>query len=223
MTDELGEVEARIADQLAQFTSTAGLARRMPGPYVRRHAVEHAAAGGVLDERFVNRAFLPFVDGERLRSLPPGSWAGREAGARLLAVWRQVAYLASWDDPEQNQAVLSYWGGVQGLDPANVPDRPVCVRWIRRPRTTGEILCRGAGSAVATATLPDGRTIAVTGSRDCTVRLWDLLRGEPVGVPLRVFADVSCVAAVSAGDVLRVCLGGPGTALVGFRSPKQQN
>jgi len=38
--------------------------------------------------------------------------------------------------------------------------------------------------AVATATLPDGRVIAVTGSEDRTVQVWDLTSGHPIGHPL---------------------------------------
>jgi hypothetical protein len=38
--------------------------------------------------------------------------------------------------------------------------------------------------AVAVATMPGGRTVAVTGSYDDTVRIWDLDSGEPVGDPL---------------------------------------
>ena len=37
---------------------------------------------------------------------------------------------------------------------------------------------------MATVVLPDGRPIAVTGSEDATVRIWDLTTGTPVGDPL---------------------------------------
>ena len=36
---------------------------------MRRHAVEHAAAGRMLDERYISAEFLPFVDAGRLRPL----------------------------------------------------------------------------------------------------------------------------------------------------------
>ena len=38
--------------------------------------------------------------------------------------------------------------------------------------------------AVATTVLPDGRAVAVTGSRDDTVRIWDLTTSRPTGEPL---------------------------------------
>jgi WD40 repeat protein len=44
-------------------------------------------------------------------------------------------------------------------------------------------------TAVAT-TLLDGRPIAVTGSHDATVRVWDLTTGTPIGDPLTGHTDV---------------------------------
>jgi WD40 repeat protein len=38
--------------------------------------------------------------------------------------------------------------------------------------------------AAATLVLPDGRPVAVTGSDDATVRVWDLNTGTPIGDPL---------------------------------------
>ncbi len=75
---------------------------------------------------------------------------------------------------------------------------------------------------LATGVLPDGRPVAVTGSADRTVRVWDLLTGGSMGVPLRVFEPVGCLTAGTAGKAFHVCIGGPGIALVEFRAPKLQ-
>jgi WD40 repeat protein len=48
--------------------------------------------------------------------------------------------------------------------------------------------------AVATAVLPDGRPIAVTGGEDATVRIWDLATGTPMFV-----GHTGGVAAVATG------------------------
>src|SRR5262249_48134622 len=54
---------------------------------------------------------------------------------------------------------------------------------------------------VATATLPDGRVVAVTGSWDATVRVWDLTRSTPVGNPLTGHAgSVRAVATTTLPD-----------------------
>jgi WD40 repeat protein len=60
---------------------------------------------------------------------------------------------------------------------------------------------------VACATLPDGRVVAVTGSADRTVRVWDLLTGTPTGQPLtghtRSVLAVAC-ATLPDGRVIAV-------------------
>ncbi|MFI1709401.1 hypothetical protein [Streptomyces griseoruber] len=58
----------------------------------------------------------------------------------------------------------------------------------RLPRTpTGHA---GRVTAVAT-TVVDGRAVAVTGSRDHTVRTWDLTTGSPLHPPLGCRADAT--------------------------------
>lgn len=68
MDEDVAEVEARLARALLPLTSyqRVGSALLPPPAYVRRHFVEHAAAGGVLDDRVLSETFLPFVDAARL-------------------------------------------------------------------------------------------------------------------------------------------------------------
>jgi WD40 repeat protein len=67
---------------------------------------------------------------------------------------------------------------------------------------------------VATVVLPDGRPLAVTGSDDATVRIWDLAVPGAVGHPLHVTAAVGGVAMCRNGrDVIAVIVG-DGVALV---------
>jgi WD40 repeat protein len=51
--------------------------------------------------------------------------------------------------------------------------------------------------AVATAVLPDGRVTVVTGSRDCTVRIWDLITGTQVGDALIGHTDLVVAVATA--------------------------
>ena len=54
---------------------------------------------------------------------------------------------------------------------------------------------------MAALVLPDGRPIAVTGSWDATVRVWDLTTGTPLGDPLTGHTDtVTAVAALVLPD-----------------------
>ena len=49
--------------------------------------------------------------------------------------------------------------------------------------------------------LPDGRAVAVTGSDDATVRVWDLAAGTPIGAPLT--GHTSTVGAVATAGAAR--------------------
>jgi WD40 repeat protein len=65
--------------------------------------------------------------------------------------------------------------------------------------------------AVATAVLPDGRVVAVTGSMDDTVRVWDLTTGAAVGGPLTGHTDkVAAVATAVLPDGRVVAVTGSG-------------
>jgi hypothetical protein len=82
--------------------------------------MEHAAAGEVLDERFLSPAFLPYVDAERLRALGPDAASRQredgsagEAVSRLRA-WREVAHLWDWDAPEANRELLAVSAALSG-------------------------------------------------------------------------------------------------------------
>ncbi len=88
----MAAVEARIAEGLLPLTRAkrVGHALLPPPAYVRRYAVEHAAAGGVLDHRLLSSSFLPFVDPARLRPLLGAADAGPDA--RLVWVWRHAAH-----------------------------------------------------------------------------------------------------------------------------------
>ena len=65
-------------------------------------------------------------------------------------------------------------------------------------------------SAVATLVLPDGRPVAVTSSRDTTMRVWDLEAHKPLGYPLHVASAVSSLAGWSLGSRVGVVVAGPG-------------
>ena len=218
-------VEARVASELARIADPQprGGLLNPPMPYVRRHAVEHAAAGGVLDGRFISWAFLPFVDPARLRPLqvstsPDEQGQGWDRVRERLTAWRQVAHSWDWGRPASNADALTFWSACLGVQEAGPGSGRVRIRWAHPQVRGGEILCRGSGSAVATGVLPDGRTVAVTGSRDATVRVWDLADGTPLGCPLHTVESVTALAidGVRAGEVDLVLAAG-GLAAVTIR------
>ncbi|MFC7482995.1 hypothetical protein ACFQX7_27540 [Luedemannella flava] len=111
------DVERRITRALADLADLAepldrGGQPSLPPPYVRRHFVEHAAAGDTLNNTIVPDAFLPYVDPVRLRlaafnqtSAPKLSW---------LPLLRRVGHRWDWHRPEFNDAALQIWGAATG-------------------------------------------------------------------------------------------------------------
>jgi hypothetical protein len=181
--DEVAAAEARIAGELLRLTRLRRVAGRVlpPPPYVRRHEVEHAAAGHVLDESFLSAEFLPYVDAARLRPLAVGGMhaaAGSQpecpAVPSLVEVWRKAAHAWSWESPAANADALAFWAVASGRPEAAETVAGVWrTRWADWRVGTDEILGRHPNSvrAVATATLPDGRAVAITGGDDALVRI----------------------------------------------------
>ncbi len=187
--DETVAVEARIAEELLRLTRgrRAGSQVLPPAPYVRRYAVEHAAAGQMLDERYLSAEFLPFVDASRLRPLVAHRRRDKQSSPGLVEAWRRAAHVWSWGSPGANADALAFWCAALG-EPSDVSAAGGLwrTRWALCRTGSGEILGRHTSrvGAVATVVLPDGRPVAVTGSQDATVRIWDLTTGAPVGNPL---------------------------------------
>ncbi|MEU6021856.1 P-loop NTPase fold protein [Micromonospora sp. NPDC047134] len=64
-------------------------------------------------------------------------------------------------------------------------------------------------NAAATAQLPDGRTVAISGSNDRAVQVWDLTDGSPIGAPLTGHTDlVLAVATAQLPDGRTVAISG---------------
>ena len=70
---------------------------------------------------------------------------------------------------------------------------------------------------MATAVLPDGRVVAVTGSGDATVRVWDLTTGTPIGDPLPALGAVNALALFTDVGQVGVVIGGAGIARIDLR------
>jgi WD40 repeat protein len=212
--DDRVAVEERIADALRLEARPRQWNEYLnpPRPYVRRHAVEHAAAGNALDEGFLSAEFLPYVDAPRLMALtfaapapapdpdPDGAIPATNGGD-LVRVWRKVAHAWDWASPAANADVLAFWAKASET---RVPRTRLgglwTTRWAHWPVGEGEIIGRHDDkvSAVAVNVLRDGTPVAVgsyggrpeflgadqPGRRRETVRAWDLGDGTPYAAPL---------------------------------------
>lgn len=192
-----------------------------PPAYVRRHLAEHAYAGGILNEDVLPPQFLPYIDLPRLRELTTNWEASDELATScrpslpLLPVLRQISHLWDFERPTANAGALQMWAASAG-HPAFDPGQPVPWRalWARWSTGPGEILSRHAGSveAVATAVLPDRRPIAVTGSHDATVRIWDLHRMTAVQEPLHLPGVVAALATLHLPTGIHLAVTGPASS-----------
>ncbi len=70
---------------------------------------------------------------------------------------------------------------------------------------------------MAALVLPDGRPIAVTGSEDDTVRVWDLTTGKDLAEPLQNVGPIDVLSALQMGEDVTLCLVGEGVACISLR------
>jgi WD40 repeat protein len=234
--DDRVAVEARIAGALRpQARPRQGPGSgyvNPPRPYVRRHAVEHAAAGNVLDEGFLSAEFLPYVDAPRLMALtfaipdpdpePHGATPATN-GDRLVGVWRKVAHAWDWASPAANADALAFWAKASETRVSETRLGGLwTTRWAHWSVGQGEIVGRHDDkvSAVAVNVLRDGTPVAVgiyggrpeffgpdqPGRPRETVRAWDLGDGTPYAAPL-------IAPAMDVVDTFAVAVLGDGTLI----------
>jgi WD40 repeat protein len=181
---DMQEIERRIARHLGQLIEGPLIngCTTAPAPYLRRHLTEHAAAGDVFNDETLPAQFLPFADLARLRE---ASGRTLHPNLRLLPVLRQVSHVWNLATPRSNASSLAVAAATRGIDFTIRTLSTWRVIWSpwRAPRA--EILGQHDSSVVAVATTTlDRRQVAVTGSWDGTVRVWDLTTGTAVGDPL---------------------------------------
>ncbi|MGI8815141.1 MAG: WD40 repeat domain-containing protein [Pseudonocardia sp.] len=192
----------------------------LAAPYLLRHAIEHAAAAGRVDELLDDPGFLVHANPT---TLAPLLHLATTPSARLAAaVYRSSAGGHLERSPEQRRDVLAidaarYGAGELREAICALPGQPELL-WQPRWATGGQIstalratLTGHTGTVWAVGcTEVDGTPVAVTGGYDQTVRVWDLRAGAQIGEPLTghtatVWA-VACTevdgtpVAVTAGD-----------------------
>lgn len=205
--EAIRRVEEKIATSMRSLTAPQRMLGLLvpPPPYVRRHLVEHARAGGVLTGDLISTRFLPFVDVSRLREVATGegSIAGPDTDAMpILPVVRKVSHLWDWSRPGLNAAALDLWTSMLGSQREEGGfGGSWSTGWATPTIDQSEIVGRHSGptSSVSAAELAAGRFVAVAGGSDGIIQLWDLSTGASFGEPLAGHTDW-----VGALDTLRL-------------------
>ncbi|MEV0192339.1 AAA family ATPase [Kitasatospora purpeofusca] len=175
------EVERSLA---AAFAALARSARPYPPhPYVRRHLVGHAAAGGVLDDEHVPLEVLVHETSRTLRSrlglpLPTGDEDRRSLTAAALV----EPYLQETLTPASRADSIAFHITALGGTAENLPMpavgpqlRTQWAHWAPRPNVLASP--RGTVRAMCALTAPDGRSLVAAATRH-GVDVWDVASGH---------------------------------------------
>jgi WD40 repeat protein len=185
--------EKRIAGVLVSQVPFAGNMSRdweAAHPYVLDHLATHAARGHAIDDLLIDPAFL-------LAAARPALLAALTAAVDRSAIvaadaYRRAARNLQACNPRERASYLALAARC-GYAPqlAKATDRLVtprvwASRWASwRPETPHRSLQGHTGPVLAVAAAEmDGRSVAVTGSADGSVRVWDVATGSVVGEPL---------------------------------------
>ncbi|MFJ5718366.1 caspase family protein [Streptomyces sp. NPDC093149] len=161
-------------------------------PYLRRHLATHAALGGVLDELVQEPDYLVHAECDTLA--PHLRLLTTDEGRLHGAVYRASIGTHRPLAPDERRAVLALDAARYGAHETRraLTDRMAADAW-KPVHASGSgvspamhnILTGHTGEVLAVAcTEIAGQSVAVTGSHDSTVRIWDLGTGRPVGEPI---------------------------------------
>ncbi len=174
------DIHARIAARLASLAHDETV---VPHPYVRRHLVEHAVSGNVLDDATLPETFLKWETSGMVRAGLglPAPVTDRNAG---LFAWAAIEPHLG-DAPLISRATSHAFAKV-ALGQESSSGLPLRARWAHW-QLTPNILTKVSAPvrSLSPLTGPDGQTLLATASNDTTVRVWDPDTGRQVGEPLR--------------------------------------
>jgi WD40 repeat protein len=163
-------------------------------PYILTNLASHAAAAGLLDDLLADPVFPLAADVDRL--LPALASAREPAGLTVADVYRAAVHHMRGRPAGEAAAYFELTARQFGHDAladrvaasaAGLPGgAPWTVPWVRWAASSPSRLIGAHDDEVSALALSvrNGAPIAVTGSRDGTLRLWDLARGVPLGPPL---------------------------------------
>ncbi|GAA1468852.1 caspase family protein [Microbacterium thalassium] len=201
--------KSRVLDQIlaGRTTGTGEHHWVTAGPYLTRHVLAHAQDAGRTRELLADTELLVAAKPESVRAALRDT---RREPREIAAIYSATPLDGT--DNRDRRDILVLNARRYGLDAiasrlSGRDDRPVswAPRWSTGSHVSSSLIAPLAGhvddiAAVACTTLDD-RPVAVTGSWDRTVRVWDLTTGGPLGAPLKGHAGpVNAVACTTLSD-----------------------
>jgi WD40 repeat protein len=204
--DEITATHARIA---ARLTGLSTPDHAEPPAYVRRHLVEHAHAGQVLDLHILTPSFLPFADPVTL--LPLLSPADPEL-RDVARVYRRARPLLGADIPANaaylQEAAIALTGTTIGFSGTKI--RPLYNTLLASVRADDSLLTLTTHgnfvTSVAFGAATDGPVLLASIGTEGMVWLWDPATGAPATPPLALDTEWVTALAFTAGVGGRVLL-----------------
>ncbi|WP_326720017.1 caspase family protein [Streptomyces sp. NBC_00243] len=184
-------------------------------PYVRQYLATHAGASGMLAGLIEDPGFL--LACEPLGLLRALASIEGDAARRIRTAYEQVAHRLTPDRPVGARAA-DLQLSARRCEANELADRvenlgvalPWTARWAWWSASGAHRLLSGHTRGVDCVAIGDldERPIAVTGSVDKTVRVWDLTTQRQIGDPLSMGVAVSAVAIGDLGDYTVALTGG---------------
>ncbi|MFE3205605.1 hypothetical protein ACFXKZ_47520, partial [Embleya sp. NPDC059237] len=177
-------------------------------PYLLRHALDHAEAARCLDGLLADSEYLVHGDPAALVTAFPHAHTDDTQAA--WAVYRASIGDHRYTDPTTRRRILTMDAARHNATPlvAALTEKTEAGTWTAVAATGRHLnpawrdtLTGHTGIVTAVAcTVLKGQPVAVTGSGDCTVRVWDLTTGQPHGEPLTGHTEwVNAVACAVVG------------------------
>ncbi|MGX9884318.1 caspase family protein [Streptomyces sp. NPDC002276] len=214
----IADIQSSVVEALVSVVPAAADGRRDwfgAVPYVRQHLATHAAAAGRLAELIEDPGFLLVC--ETLGLLRALASVDGEAPRRIRTAYEQVAHRLTPDRaPGARAADLQL--SARRCEADELADRidrlgvslPWTARWAWWSASGAHRLLSGHTKQVDCVAVGDldERPVAVTGSVDATVRVWDLTTQRQIGEPLAMGVAVSAVAIGELGEYTVALAGG---------------
>ncbi len=169
---------------------------RRAHPYALRHLATHAAEAGLLDGLVTEPEYLVHADPDTL--VPLLLEVATDAARLHAAIYRASIAVHRHLGPAERRQVLA-------LDAArfNEPSvleafngameegawKPVAASGSLLAGNLRNAFASDTGATAVACAVIDGREVAVTGSGDGSVSMWDLITGQPIGRPMTGHTD----------------------------------